>query len=137
MASLGMSLLVLFLALAMTRADPGPKQVKCQEKNYPLCYPVKLHCLAACLSTCKVDCASCQPVGTSGSTGGDTGDETPTPPLPLVTYPSPPPPPTPLPVLPPTILISPCHHPASSNTSFTSHCLFSSSSSSLHECESP
>ncbi|XP_030522478.1 uncharacterized protein LOC115735399 [Rhodamnia argentea] len=112
MASLGMSWIVLFLALAMTQADPGAKQVKCQDKDYPLCYHVKLYCPATCLRTCKVDCASCLPVCTSGD---DTGDDTPptprgdnsgdtgddTPPPPPVTHRSPPPPSTPVLVPPP------------------------------------
>ncbi|KAF8009302.1 hypothetical protein BT93_J0336 [Corymbia citriodora subsp. variegata] len=69
---LGMSLLVLLLALAMAGADPGPKQVKCQDKASP-CYHVKLYCPAACLRTCEVDCASCQPVCTSGNVDNNNG----------------------------------------------------------------
>ncbi|KAF8009305.1 hypothetical protein BT93_J0339 [Corymbia citriodora subsp. variegata] len=77
MASLGMSLLVLSLALAMAGAAPGPKQVKCKDKNYSLCYHVKLYCPATCLRTCQVDCASCQPICPSGSTGSvNSGNNT-------------------------------------------------------------
>lgn len=41
---------------------PKPKQVKCNDKNYPYCYHLKKVCPDNCPRSCDVDCVSCQPV---------------------------------------------------------------------------
>ncbi|KAK9677724.1 hypothetical protein RND81_11G162300 [Saponaria officinalis] len=77
------SLGCLVLLLALVEATPPgianhPAQASCKIKKYKMCYNLVHVCPKFCPDGCEVECASCKPICTSGSTpGGDTGSSPP------------------------------------------------------------
>ncbi|OMO74025.1 Root cap [Corchorus capsularis] len=121
MQLLHIPLFVLLLAMAVAATPPGianhPSHARCMIKKYKYCYNLEHVCPKFCPDSCTVECVSCKPICSDGSTtppslpdsppNNDGGDNNYTPPSPSTPTPptysppkesgNPPPSPTPSP----------------------------------------
>ncbi|KDP47134.1 hypothetical protein JCGZ_22130 [Jatropha curcas] len=98
-----LSIILLLMVIAIEATPPGiannPSHATCKIKKYKLCYNLVHVCPKFCPNSCTVECASCKPICTNGSTpppqdGSDSPPDSPPESKSPTTTPSSPSPPT-------------------------------------------